>query len=381
MMRAAGAHSALLPLLLVMVTVTWCSRLVPRRSEVVPLCDRVCEGPLVPCERGTADHQDHIHYRPRRPLPVSRSSCGRVRGLTSRQRRFCRRHPDLLQALLSGYQLGASDCRHRFRLHRWNCAALGRHLDFGHVQVRGTREAAVMYALQSAAVTHSLYAACRRGTVEGCACRRPGPDTRAVDFWKWSGCGEGLSHSGRQARRFLNARETEGDARSLMNRHNNRAGVKAVTGGRRRRCHCHGPSGSCSLRTCWMDAPSSFSVIGDRLQQQLDSSQLVHLVQLPTGKRRLRAVEGDLTERLERRRLVHLEPSPTYCDPDPERGHNGTVGRVCRKNRSLPGSCEYMCCGRGYNIQITYRRYCCNFHQRPGRPTECRQRTRLRKCQ
>ena len=83
-----------------------------------------------------------------------------------------------------------------------------------------------MYALQSAAVTHTLYAACRRGAIEGCTCRQPGPDTRAVDFWKWSGCGEGLSHSGKQARRFLNARETEGDARSLMNRHNNRAGVK-----------------------------------------------------------------------------------------------------------------------------------------------------------
>ena len=83
-----------------------------------------------------------------------------------------------------------------------------------------------MYALQSAAVTHTLYTACRRGAVKDCTCRQPGPDTRAVDFWKWSGCGHGLSHSGRQARRFLNARETERDARSLMNRHNNRAGVK-----------------------------------------------------------------------------------------------------------------------------------------------------------
>ena len=84
-----------------------------------------------------------------------------------------------------------------------------------------------------------------------------------------------------------------------------------------------------------MDAPASFSVIGDRLQQRLDSSQLVQLVQLPAGKRRLRPVEADEAgARLERWRLVHLEKSPTYCEPDAERGHNGTVGRVCRKNRA-----------------------------------------------
>ena len=44
--------------------------------------------------------------------------------------------------------------------------------------------------------------------------------------WKWGGCSADIDFGVRYARRFLDAREIEGDSRSLMNLHNNRAGRK-----------------------------------------------------------------------------------------------------------------------------------------------------------
>lgn len=46
--------------------------------------------------------------------------------------------------------------------------------------------------------------------------------------WKWGGCSADITYSMKYARKFLDAREIEGDARSLMNLHNNRAGRKVI---------------------------------------------------------------------------------------------------------------------------------------------------------
>lgn len=42
--------------------------------------------------------------------------------------------------------------------------------------------------------------------------------------WKWGGCSADIEFGLKFSRKFLDAREIEGDARSLMNLHNNRAG-------------------------------------------------------------------------------------------------------------------------------------------------------------
>ncbi|KAG8222786.1 hypothetical protein J437_LFUL006781, partial [Ladona fulva] len=44
--------------------------------------------------------------------------------------------------------------------------------------------------------------------------------------WKWGGCSADVGYGMRFARRFVDAREIEGDSRSLMNLHNNKAGRK-----------------------------------------------------------------------------------------------------------------------------------------------------------
>ena len=74
--------------------------------------------------------------------------------------------------------------------------------------------------------------------------------------------------------------------------------------------------------------PHSFSAIGLKLAAERERSVLVAL----GADGRLREVATGA--RPSRRRLVHLEPSPDYCESDPETGFTGTAGRPCRKNSS-----------------------------------------------
>lgn len=94
----------------------------------------------------------------------------------------------------------------------------------------GSREAAFTYAVSSAGVTYSVTAACSRGNISSCGCDPAHQQRReaAPRGWKWGGCSADVGFGMRFARRFLDAREIEGDARSLMNLHNNKAGRKVT---------------------------------------------------------------------------------------------------------------------------------------------------------
>jgi len=59
--------------------------------------------------------------------------CGRIPGLTPGQRNMCREMPDALIALGEGHQLGAQECQHQFRGHRWNCSEVWQRNVFAHV--------------------------------------------------------------------------------------------------------------------------------------------------------------------------------------------------------------------------------------------------------
>lgn len=70
--------------------------------------------------------------------------------------------------------------------------------------------------------------------------------------------------------------------------------------------------------------------------------------------------------------LIHLVTSPTYCEQEGIY-HPGTKGRRCLRSSSTEspssedtseGSCSILCCGRGYNTHVTWRRWKCHcaFH-------------------
>ncbi|KAF4520635.1 hypothetical protein B566_EDAN007501 [Ephemera danica] len=123
--------------------------------------------------------------------------------------------------------------------------------------VHGSREAAFTYAITSAGVTYAVTQACSRGNISSCGCapahrggmavasllgvssaphHTPGgllgaagsqvADATTPAGWKWGGCSADIGFGIRFSRRFVDAREIEGDERSLMNLHNNKAGRK-----------------------------------------------------------------------------------------------------------------------------------------------------------
>lgn len=175
-------------------------------------------------------------------------------------------------------------------------------------------------------------------------------------------------------------------------------------------CKCHGMSGSCTVKTCWMRLPN-FRSIGDNLKDRFDGASRV-MVGNAGGLRRLRRKDNLLNKhavdnggssdqqaqqqqqqldqqqqqqqqqlqqqdsnsesgggRRGRNRygfqlkpynpelkspgtkdLVYLEPSPGFCDPNSRLGVLGTHGRVCNESSIGVDGCDLMCCGRGFKM-------------------------------
>ncbi|KAK2141349.1 hypothetical protein LSH36_1114g00030 [Paralvinella palmiformis] len=134
-------------------------------------------------------------------------------------------------------------------------------------------------------------------------------------------------------------------------------------------CKCHGVSGSCSIKTCWMALPDMRS-IGVTLQKRYAVAVEVKKRKQKRGKRRKPPSMPQETSNLVavtpgRRRftdsdLVYYTKSPDYCYPDPALGSLGTHGRECKKDLAGSGGCKSMCCGRGYTSEIVRVRHRCD---------------------
>ncbi len=96
----------------------------------------------------------------------------------------------------------------------------------------GSREAAFVYAVSSAGVVHAITRACSQGDLLNCACdpaKRGTSRDRKGEF-DWGGCSDNVRYGSKFSRMFVDAREKKlGDARALMNIHNNRAGRRVRT--------------------------------------------------------------------------------------------------------------------------------------------------------
>ncbi|KAF8767779.1 Protein Wnt-7a like protein [Argiope bruennichi] len=295
--------------------------------------------------------------------------CNKIPGLTNTQRLLCQTRPDIIVAIGEGTRLGVAECQRQFRNHRWNCTAIGSNQVFGHVVVVGSKEAAYVYSVTSAGVTFVITQSCSRGNVSDCGCDKSQNGLRAMQHndWKWGGCSVDVKYGIRLSRKFIDAREIEGDARSLMNLHNNQAGRKAVKHNLKTECKCHGVSGSCTMKTCWKTLPP-FGQIGDYLMKAYRVSKKVVPHWGPVSSRTPLHLKLRKSKRKNRkprpRDLVYLESSPNYCESDPTRGSLGTVGRECNRSSSDIDGCDLLCCGRGYNTHQYIRTWQCNckFH-------------------
>ncbi|XP_055840055.1 protein Wnt-1 [Episyrphus balteatus] len=210
--------------------------------------------------------------------------------LRRKQRRLVRENPGVFAALVKGANLAISECQHQFRNRRWNCSTTnflrGKNL-FGKIVDRGCRETGFIYAITSAAVTHAIARACSEGSIESCTCdyshqsRSPQANHQAgavagVRDWEWGGCSDNIGFGFKFSREFVDAGERGRNLREKMNLHNNEAGRAHVQSEMRQECKCHGMSGSCTVKTCWMRL-ANFRVIGDILKDRFDGASRVML--------------------------------------------------------------------------------------------------------
>ncbi|XP_056622771.1 ankyrin repeat, SAM and basic leucine zipper domain-containing protein 1 isoform X3 [Triplophysa dalaica] len=234
----------------------------------------------------------------------------------------------------------------------------------------GSREAAFVYAISSAGMVHTLTRACSQGELDSCSCDpgKKGTSRDAKGSFDWGGCSDHVDHAIKFSQLFIDAKERkERDARALMNLHNNRAGRKAVKRFMNLECKCHGVSGSCSVRTCWL-AMADFRQTGDYLRKKYNNGIQVVMNQYGTGF----TSTYRMFKKTTKNDLVYFEDSPDYCLGDHESGSVGTGGRACNRTSRGADSCEVMCCGRGYDTSRMSRTvkceckflWCCDVHCR-----------------
>uniref|UniRef100_A0A8D0BJR8 Protein Wnt n=1 Tax=Salvator merianae TaxID=96440 RepID=A0A8D0BJR8_SALMN len=287
--------------------------------------------------------------------------------LSRKQKRLCRREPGLAETLRDAIRLGVVECQYQFRNERWNCSLDGR----ADLLKRGFKETAFLYAVSSAALTHSLARACSAGRMERCTCD-DSPDLENRKAWQWGVCGDNLKYSTRFLKNFLGQKKVGKDLRAKVDIHNTNVGIKAVKNGLKTTCKCHGVSGSCAVRTCWKQL-SPFHETGNLLKLRYDGALKVFSAtndamghsELASPQHHSHLAKGPPAPRATD--LVYIEDSPSFCRPS--RYSVGTAGRTC----SREANCDSMCCGRGYNIQTRMVTFSCHCQVQWCCYVECQQ--------
>lgn len=99
--------------------------------------------------------------------------------------------------------------------------------------------------------------------------------------------------------------------------------IQAVKRFMKLECKCHGVSGSCTLRTCWM-AMSDFRKTGDYLRRKYNGAIEVTMNQDGTGF----AVANKAFRKATKNDLVYFENSPDYCLQDKAAGKTADRGSL-----------------------------------------------------
>lgn len=84
-----------------------------------------------------------------------------------------------------------------------------------------------------------------------------------------------------------------------------------------KKCRCHGTSGSCTMKTCWMQL-APFSEMAKILRGRYEKAVHVKM----NNKRNAIAAETieELVDKSNAERLVYLVSSPNYCKMNKKRG-------------------------------------------------------------
>lgn len=188
------------------------------------------------------------------------SSCSRVPGLSSQQRKMCILKPDVIPSVSEGAKIAIEECKQQFNHERWNCSTsndatvFGRLLEIGRGQISrfllsllftvarvyifcydyhtlGSKETAFVHAITSAGVVHAVSKSCSRGNLTECTCNSKNKKTSHPRGWEEAGCSDNVKYAIWLSQTFVDAPDKNdrrarslSRGRALMNLHNNQAG-------------------------------------------------------------------------------------------------------------------------------------------------------------
>uniref|UniRef100_A0A1I7TDI0 Protein Wnt n=1 Tax=Caenorhabditis tropicalis TaxID=1561998 RepID=A0A1I7TDI0_9PELO len=218
--------------------------------------------------------------------------CRRLDGLNPNQQAICAENPFSIPFVARGVREAIRECENKFKFERWNCSSRDevtetRHGKFqdilGKTLRSANKEAAFLSAIMAASIVHSITKGCNTGNLTECGCdSKPGmqryqadsDSAMSRDQFSWGGCSDNVPYGVRYARRFLDEWETQQfeeskNVANLVRKHNYFVGREAIAQNIRRQCRCHGVSGSCEFKTCWLQM-QKFSQVSDLLKKRYD---------------------------------------------------------------------------------------------------------------
>ncbi|XP_035482816.1 protein Wnt-11 [Scophthalmus maximus] len=293
--------------------------------------------------------------------------CKLLPGMVSSQAQLCRSNMELMQTIIQAAREVKKTCQKTFADMRWNCSSIEIPTDAPKYPPdldRGTREAAFVYALSAATISHTIARACTSGDLRLCSCG-PIPAEIPEPGYRWGGCADNLHYGLIMGTKFSDApmkmKRSGSHANKLMHLHNSEVGRQALRDALVMKCKCHGVSGSCSIRTCWRGLQDLREIAMDLKTKYLSATKVVHR---PMGTRK-QLVPKDIDIRpVRENELIYLQSSPNFCTKNEKQGSFGTQDRQCNKTSVGSDSCDLMCCDRGYNpySEKLVERCHCKYH-------------------
>ncbi|XP_028409301.1 protein Wnt-4a-like isoform X2 [Dendronephthya gigantea] len=321
----------------------------------------------------------------RRYLCSSSPTANRNRLLDKEQKKICRRRTRFMKYVVTAAELARSECLRLAKYERWDCTGVLQAPKFSKDLRVGTRQAAFLHALSSAALVFAVTRSCAAD--KACDCGKQ-PSRSLLDryaeaverknpgqprkTYRYEGCHDNIHTGLKFSKDFLDRREKrlkKPASRKILNLHNYDLGRKVVRESLNATCRCPGFGvGSCAQELCVQLLVVPFSKISEEI---FDRYKQARLVTLSKRNAVLKIKNNGNNERRARKvksgEMAYLYGSRDFCLPDPTNPHKkpGTRGRVCAQrlkfdarnlikfNPDLPDRfdvCGNLCCGRGYSI-------------------------------
>ncbi|XP_066246540.1 protein Wnt-8a-like [Euwallacea similis] len=298
---------------------------------------------------------------------------------------------DVMSSVQSGMELAIEHCQKAFKWDRWNCPR--EEFERKTIQV-ASRETAFVKAIIAAGIVHAVTKNCSKGELADCGCNPNYPSSHYEEYkkigqsnslaskkstpppvkWSWGGCSDDTSFGVIVAKSLLEIPlNVDPNVSSYINTHNYKIGEEVVKQTMKRKCRCHGVSGSCSLQTCWLQQ-ADFQDVAKKLKERYKKAKRVTYEFVANS---LAVVNTINNKRKEKKQmdsfsvLVYMDESPDYCVSDPSNSRPGTKGRTCSKGqndgttRSEKRSCKVLCKQCGHKVRkekkIVTKRCNCKF--------------------